>query len=101
MPKRIMRWLTTGFMIFAAGFARAGQPLETETTRVLKSHQFEIEAGFEHQRSSGGSESASPFAFGYGLTDRLEVLVEPVPLDRKSTRLNSSHLKLSRMPSSA
>ena len=26
---------------------------------------------------------------------------EPLPPDRKSTRLNSSHLKLSRMPSSA
>ena len=26
---------------------------------------------------------------------------ELVPVDRKSTRLNSSHLKLSRMPSSA
>ena len=27
--------------------------------------------------------------------------LRPAPLDRKSTRLNSSHLKLSRMPSSA
>ena len=34
-----------------------------------------------------------------GLYDDVEVVV-PLP-DRKSTRLNSSHLKLSRMPSSA
>ena len=30
-----------------------------------------------------------------------EALINEEPLDRKSTRLNSSHLKLSRMPSSA
>ena len=32
---------------------------------------------------------------------RLEVVVEPTGPDRKSTRLNSSHSLLSRMPSSA
>ena len=30
-----------------------------------------------------------------------EVQIAPMPVDRKSTRLNSSHLDLSRMPSSA
>ena len=32
---------------------------------------------------------------------RLRIGVKRIPEDRKSTRLNSSHLKLSRMPSSA
>ena len=35
---------------------------------------------------------------GFGL---LQKLIEVVCIDRKSTRLNSSHLDLSRMPSSA
>ena len=33
--------------------------------------------------------------------DRLKATLETVPLDRKSTRLNSSHSSVSRMPSSA
>ena len=38
----------------------------------------------------------------YGLSDNLwAIIAAQVTLDRKSTRLNSSHLKLSRMPSSA
>ena len=38
--------------------------------------------------------------FGFENNEILE-LVKNIKLDRKSTRLNSSHLKLSRMPSSA
>ena len=33
--------------------------------------------------------------------ERLKLLCEPRPIDRKSTRLNSSHVSESRMPSSA
>ena len=33
--------------------------------------------------------------------DRMSLILRRLGLDRKSTRLNSSHLKLSRMPSSA
>ena len=33
--------------------------------------------------------------------DAVNTLIQKVSKDRKSTRLNSSHLKLSRMPSSA
>ena len=64
-----------------AGSAHAGQPLETETTRLLRAHQFEAEIGFEHQRAETGTETALPMAIGYGVTDRLELLVEPVLLD--------------------
>ena len=34
-------------------------------------------------------------------TENTESVADEKPADRKSTRLNSSHLKLSRMPSSA
>ena len=69
-------------MLTLVSAAHAGQPLETESTRLLRAREFEIEAGFEHQRASTGTESAAPFALGYGLTDRLELLIEPVFLDR-------------------
>jgi outer membrane putative beta-barrel porin/alpha-amylase len=58
--------------------ALAGQPLETETARLLKPHAFEFEAGFERQSSNLGSEAAVPFALEYGISGRFELLVEPV-----------------------
>ncbi len=62
--------------------ARAGQPLETESTRILPKGRFQLEAGLEHQRSGDGTETAVPFALEYGITNRLELLVEPVPYNR-------------------
>ena len=45
----------------------------------------------------GGDVASGPFP-----AETLELLRSlPVPLDRKSTRLNSSHRSVSRMPSSA
>ena len=44
----------------------------------------------------------SPVLWPIAVAGVLAYLLDPVvDLDRKSTRLNSSHLKLSRMPSSA
>ena len=60
----------------AAGIAT--QPLETETARVLPSGALELETTFEYQTSSEGQELATPLALEYGVTDRLELLVEPV-----------------------
>ena len=40
-------------------------------------------------------------AFAGWSVDALDVMVYSFVIDRKSTRLNSSHLRLSRMPSSA
>ena len=45
--------------------------------------------------TSGGTESNNQVIFGFGLGGG------HIVTDRKSTRLNSSHLDLSRMPSSA
>jgi hypothetical protein len=56
----------------------AQQPLETETARPLKAGAVEVHTAFEYQTSKEGKEYALPFAFEYGITDRLSLLVEPV-----------------------
>ena len=56
----------------------AAQMLETETARPLGRGVFEVSGNFEYQTSSDGHEAAVPFAAEYGLTDRLEFLLEPV-----------------------
>jgi hypothetical protein len=63
--------------IFPAN-AIAAQPLETETARLLHAKQIAIEGAFEYQTSADGKELASPIAIEYGLTDRINILVEPV-----------------------
>ena len=70
--------LVPAAVLFPAA-ALAGQPLETESTRLLPRGTIEVELGAEHQTSSAGTESALPFAIGYGISNRLELLVEPVP----------------------
>jgi hypothetical protein len=69
-----------GLALAAGGSGRpaAAQILETETARPLGRGMFEVSGNFEYQGSSEGHESALPFAVEYGLTDRLEFLVEPV-----------------------
>jgi hypothetical protein len=59
--------------------ASRAQMLETETARLLRRGQSKIEMSYEFQRSGEGTESALPFAVEYGLTNRLEILAEPVP----------------------
>ncbi|MEA2764226.1 MAG: hypothetical protein QOK07_630 [Gemmatimonadaceae bacterium] len=58
--------------------ALSGQILETETARPLRAGQLEVGAGYEFQHSSEGNETAIPFAFELGITNRLGLLVEPV-----------------------
>ena len=52
------------------------QTLETESARVLPAHAWEVGYAFEAQTSSEGTERAMPFAFEYGLSDRVELLIE-------------------------
>ena len=59
--------------------ASAAQMLETETARLLPAHWWKVGNAFEFQTSSEGTEAAVPIAIEYGLTSRLELLVEPVP----------------------
>jgi hypothetical protein len=63
----------------SVGSRLEAQTLETESARTLPAHTWEIGDAFEAQTSSEGTERAMPFALGYGVTDRLELLVEPVP----------------------
>ena len=58
--------------------ARA-QILETETARQLRRGQIELGAGYEFQHSKEGNETAIPVAFELGVTNRLGILIEPVP----------------------
>ena len=59
--------------------ARAAAPLETETARLAQRGELVMEANYEFQTSSGGTEAAIPLAFEYGLTRGLELMAEPVP----------------------
>lgn len=54
------------------------QPLETETARLPARGALVFSATYEFQTSSQGTEHAVPFAFEYGLSDRLTLLLEPV-----------------------
>jgi hypothetical protein len=55
------------------------QILETETARPLRAGQLEVGAAYEFQHSREGDEIAIPIAFELGITNRLGLLVEPVP----------------------
>jgi hypothetical protein len=58
--------------------ANATQPLETETARLIPRGVFQLEYTMEYQTSSEGKESAVPIVLKYGISDKLELLVEPV-----------------------
>lgn len=58
--------------------ALAQQPLETETARLPLRGTLMLGSTYEFQSSPQGTEHALPFAFEYGVTDRLALLVEPV-----------------------
>jgi hypothetical protein len=66
--------------LLATAPARAGGPLETETARLAPKGTFETDVAVELQTSSDGREFASPIAIAYSLSNRLEVLAEPVPI---------------------
>ena len=78
--KRLLKCIAALLAVFIsqAGAASA-QTLETETARLLPAHGWEIGQAFEFQTSSDGTETALPFAVEYGLSNRFELLVEPVP----------------------
>jgi hypothetical protein len=67
-----------GMTLLAFQGAQAGQPIETETARLAGRGAFELEGGYERQTSTAGTAAAVPFALECGLTDRMELLVEPV-----------------------
>jgi hypothetical protein len=66
------------FCMLAPTWVFAGQPLETETARLPTQGHGNVQGAFEFQTSSEGKESAIPLVFEYGITDRLELAIEPV-----------------------
>lgn len=62
--------------------AASAQVLETETARLRLKGAVQAGSNFEYQWSSEGHESAIPFTFEYGITDRLELVLEPVARTR-------------------
>ena len=77
-PRSVRIAVALAVLILPARALQA-QILETETARPLRAGQLEIGAGYELQHSREGNETAIPFAFELGLTNRLGLLVEPVP----------------------
>lgn len=78
---RYSRMLATAVALICAALAPMSveaQILETETARPLRAGELEVGAGYEFQHSSEGNETAIPFAFELGITNRLGLLVEPV-----------------------
>jgi hypothetical protein len=65
------------FLVASPGFA--GPPLETETARLPPQGELTLENVVEVQTAPDGKEFAVPLAITYGVTDRMEVLIEPVP----------------------
>ena len=72
------------------GTAQAGQPLETETARLPLHGHGNMQLVFEYQTSPTGKETAFPLALEYGITDRLEIAVEPVVYTRIQPKIGSS-----------
>ncbi len=89
------QWILRGVsVLLVSGLADAGQPLETESARVFPKGAMKFEGSVEWQTSSDGKELALPLVFDYGLSDRLELSLEPVVYSRihPDTGSNSSGL---------
>ncbi len=71
-------FISVALLFVPYAYARAAQPLETETARTLPAGRSEVGLTFERQISSEGTETAAPIAVEYGLSDRVELLLEPV-----------------------
>ena len=72
--------------------------------KALVQARVKDDEGFRKWRSRPENEALMARLFRYereGDMPAVTAVVKPFFQDRKSTRLNSSHLKLSRMPSSA
>ncbi len=69
---------TLPFIALLIPVAVRAQLLETETARPVGRGVWEVSGNFEFQTSADGKETALPFAIEYGISNRLEFLIEPV-----------------------
>ncbi len=84
VPARIgdfLALITIGSLLCVAT-PGAGQVLETESARSLPRGTVKLGGNVEVQTSSEGQEFATPLTIEFGVTDRLELLVEPVAAAR-------------------
>jgi hypothetical protein len=76
--KRVIFAALISNAMLIASVAIAGQPLETETARLPSKGRTLAGSSYEFQSSSEGRETAWPWIFEYGLTNRIELAIEPV-----------------------
>ena len=76
--ERTTRIVLAGMVAAAGATAVQAQTLETETARLLRKGTWKIGNAYEYQTSSEGTEAAVPLTLSYGITDKVEVLLEPV-----------------------
>ena len=74
----ILKIVLGGVLALGVATRLGAQTLETESARVLPSHGWEVGYAFEAQTSYEGTERAMPLALEYGLSDKVELMVEPV-----------------------
>ncbi|MEO5930979.1 MAG: transporter [Candidatus Kapaibacterium sp.] len=77
MKLRLANLVIVGCLIIG-GPALIAQPLETETARMLPAGRGKVAANLEYQTAAEGREIAIPLELEYGLTDDVQILVEPV-----------------------
>jgi hypothetical protein len=70
--------------------ARGDLAIETETARLPRQRHGAFSAAAELQTSSEGQEYALPLALEYGILNRLELMVEPVPIASIQPRKSKS-----------
>jgi len=78
LMRRTPRMILAGLVIAAGATVVQAQTLETETARLLRKGTWKIGEAYEYQTSSEGTEGAVPLTLAYGITDKVELLVEPV-----------------------
>jgi hypothetical protein len=74
--QRFMLVTLLGAVLLASDVS--AQVLETETARLRSKGAVQVGANVEAQTSTEGHEFAVPLLFEYGITDRWELVVEPV-----------------------
>jgi len=69
--------LVTAALLIGVPQAQAGRPLVTDDADPVEQGRVEVEAGVELETSTQSYSLSAPFAFGFGLTDWLEVAIKP------------------------
>jgi Putative MetA-pathway of phenol degradation len=68
---------TTVALLIVTIQVEAGRPLVTDDADTVEPGRVEVEAGLELETSTQSYTLTAPFAFGFGLTDWLEVAIKP------------------------